>query len=645
MLKLICMNDKQSRNYYLSDIPIEEAISKYFNSLESYFKTIDFEEIEVTQSNQKITYEPIFAKISSPNFNLAAMDGISINHESAIGATETSPKILSEKDFNWVDTGDPIDDQYDAVIMIEDISKSNSKEVKIFSSVPPMHNIREIGEDLIQSEMILPENSQINHFDIGVCLAGGVDKIKIKKPLTSKFIPTGSELIHLGENRNKGDLIEFNSYVINGMLNDLGVITNTSHIIKDNKSDIKNEILNAVEMYDLIIVSAGSSAGSEDYTKEIISALGEVIVHGVSIKPGHPVILGKIKNKPVIGLPGYPVSAILINELIIKPLIEKKIKYKMQTIPPIKAKLARKLNSTMGEDEYIRATVGKINKEYIAVPLPGGAGVISSIQKANCLIKIPRNKEGYQKHEIINVNPLTNLQNINNTIICSGSHDLVLDILKSFLLKKGLGYQMAINPIGSLGGLLSIDQNLCHIAGTHIFDPETEQYNISFINKFVKNNKVKAINLVDRIQGIITKKNNPSKIKSINDFNNKNLVFINRQKGSGTRILLDYLLSSSNINSKNINGYDNEKNSHLAVSYAIKSGNADYGLGIMSAAKAYDLGFVPIKEESFDIVIPENIINEKHIQILIEIINSKGFKNSINKIGGYSTSNTGQQII
>ncbi len=377
------MNNNTNRNYYLDDIPIEIALEKYFNSLKNYLSVIDHEEIQVTNSNNKITYEPVFAKISSPNFNLAAMDGISINHKSTIGATETSPLTLTQKDFFWVDTGDPLDDNHDAVIMIEDISKISAQKVKIFSSVPSMHNVREIGEDLIQSEMIIPENTKINHFDIGVCLAGGVDKIKIKKPLSSKFIPTGNELIKLGDEYSKGDLIEFNSYVINGMLDEIGVITDTSPIIKDNKTDIKNEISKAVEIFDLIIVSAGSSAGSEDYTKEIIEELGEVIVHGISIKPGHPVILGKIKDKPVIGLPGYPVSAILINELIIKPLIEKKLKYKIYKNEPLKAKLTRKLNSSIGEDEYIRASVGKINSEYVAVPLPGGAGVISSIQKAN----------------------------------------------------------------------------------------------------------------------------------------------------------------------------------------------------------------------------------------------------------------------
>ena len=308
------MNNNTNRNYYLDDIPIEIALEKYFNSLKNYLSVIDHEEIQVTNSNNKITYEPVFAKISSPNFNLAAMDGISINHKSTIGATETSPLTLTSKDFSWIDTGDPLDDNHDAVIMIEDISKISPQKVKIFSSVPSMHNIRDIGEDLIQSEMIIPENTKINHFDIGVCLAGGVDKIKIKKPLSSKFIPTGNELIKLGDEYSKGNLIEFNSYVINGMLDEIGVITDTSPIIKDNKTDIKNEISKAVETFDLIIVSAGSSAGSEDYTKEIIEELGEVIVHGISIKPGHPVILGKIKDKPVIGLPGYPVSAILINE-------------------------------------------------------------------------------------------------------------------------------------------------------------------------------------------------------------------------------------------------------------------------------------------------------------------------------------------
>jgi len=310
----------------------------------------------------------------------------------------------------------------------------------------------------------------------------------------------------------------------------------------------------------------------------------------------------------------------------------------------IKAKLARKLNSVMGEDEYIRATVGKINNEYIAVPLPGGAGVISSIQKANCLIKIPRNKEGFEKNQYIDINLLTDINKIDNTIICSGSHDIVLDLLKSFLLQKGNEYDMSINPIGSLGGLLSIDQSLCHISGTHIFDPEKNTYNISYIKKFISNQEVKVINLVNRIQGIIVAKGNPYKIKNLQDLNNKDLNFVNRQKGSGTRILLDYMLDKEKINPSNITGYDNEKNSHLAVSYAIYSGNSNVGLGIMSAAKSYNLDFIPLKEENFDIVIPKNILNEKYVELMLNIINSLEFKKAINNIGGYITKNTGKQI-
>ena len=633
-----------TRNYYLNNIPIEGALESYFKHLENYFDTLETEEILVTNSHNRISAEPIFANISSPNLNLAAMDGIACHHLSTIGATETSPITLQKSKFEWIDTGDPIDDKFNAVIMIEDVSKVNKNKIKIYNSIPPMNHVREIGEDLIQSEMIIPENKKINHYDIGVCLAGGINKIKVKKVPKVRFIPTGSELINLGDKQTKGDLIEFNSYIITGILNDFGAISSTSKIIKDNKLEIENEILKSVKNNDIILVSAGSSAGSEDYTKEIISKLGHVIVHGVSIKPGHPVILGEIQNKPVIGLPGYPISAILITELIIKPIIEKKLNHKLIFNNTIKAKLARKLNSVMGEDEYIRATVGKINNEYVAVPLPGGAGVISSIQKANCLIKIPRNKEGFEKNQYIDINLLTDINKIDNTIICSGSHDIVLDLLKSFLLQKGNEYDMSINPIGSLGGLLSIDQNLCHMSGTHIFDPETNTYNTSYIKKFINKQEVEVINLVNRIQGIIVAKGNPEKIKNLQDLNNKDLNFVNRQKGSGTRILLDYMLDKEKINPSNITGYENEKNSHLAVSYAIYSGNSNVGLGIMSAAKSYNLDFIPLKEENFDIVIPKNILNEKYVELMLNIINSLEFKKAINNIGGYITKNTGKQI-
>ena len=192
-----------TRNYYLNNIPIEEALESYFKHLENYFDTLETEEILVTNSHNRISAEPIFANISSPNLNLAAMDGIACHHLSTIGATETSPITLQKSKFEWIDTGDPIDDKFNAVIMIEDVSKVNKNKIKIYNSIPPMNHVREIGEDLIQSEMIIPENKKINHYDIGVCLAGGINKIKVKKVPKVRFIPTGSELINLGDKQQK----------------------------------------------------------------------------------------------------------------------------------------------------------------------------------------------------------------------------------------------------------------------------------------------------------------------------------------------------------------------------------------------------------------------------------------------------------
>ena len=261
---------------------------------------------------------------------------------------------------------------------------------------------------------------------------------------------------------------------------------------------------------------------------------------------------------------------------------------------------------------------------------------------ADGVIRIPQNVEGINEGEKVDIELLKDISEINNTIISIGSHDIVMDIINDELIKESFGkVHLSSTHVGSFQGLLSIIKGESHIAPIHLFDVESETYNIPFINKYLEED-VALIKLVKRTQGIIVKKGNPLNIKSVNDL--INVRYINRQKGSGTRILFDYLLKKNNINKDDINGYEREEFTHMSLAKAIENGGADCGLGVYSAAHIFDLDFIPICEEEYDLLLKKDMLNSKYINSLLSTINKESFINKVKSLGGYNLENMGEVV-
>ena len=638
------------RTIYLKKKTLAEAKTVVSRELVSLIH-LEIETIPVIHSSGRVTAEPIFAKISSPPFHCAAMDGIAVKAKNTYGATEGSPKLLNiGKEAFLVNTGNPVPEGMDAVIMIEDVHPIDSERIEIREAAYPWQHVRSIGEDMIATEMAFPENHKITPYDLGALLACGHREVRVKKKPRVLILPTGSELLEPNQfDSNRFDpssgIIESNSYVLSGLIVEDGGEPIRHPIVKDDFLKIKEALLTNYDGVDLILIIAGSSAGSEDYTRSIIEESGEVFIHGISMMPGKPTLIGRFKDRPVVGIPGYPVSAIIAYEELVRPVLNQSLHLMKPERLKIKAFPIKKIPSKLGTEEFLRVKVGKIGEKFFASSLPRGSGIITSLTKADGIIRIPSFSEGLDENEETVVELLKPLEEILNTVVMVGSHDLTLDILANGLGKYFPPVFFSSHPVGSLGGILAIKNGICHMAGLHLLDPDTGEYNFPYIRNYLKGMEVRLINLVYREQGLMVQRGNPKDIRGLSDLLRKDTSFINRQKGSGTRILFDHTLKTLSLEPTQIQGYENEEFTHMAVASAVASGMVYTGLGILPAAKAMNLDFIPIAKERYDLIIPSIYFEEEKIQRVIEVIRSKEFKETVLQMGGYDVSRTGEELM
>ena len=630
------------RNLYLDTKPVEEAAELYLNALRPVV-TIQYETIPVTESLNRVTRHATYAKYSSPLFNASAMDGIAVISERTVAATEVAPVTLKEKeDYIVVDTGDPIHPPYDAVIMAEDLVETKDG-VQITASAAPWQHVRPIGEDIVAGEMILPSRHKIRPIDVGVLLSAGITRIEVVKRPRAAIFPTGTEIIEPEDTPREGSIIESNSRMFENMVIEAGGEARRFPPIIDDYEQIRDHIAKAACEYDMVIVNAGSSAGTEDYTVHVLRELGEVIVHGVAIKPGKPVILAVVEGKPVIGLPGYPVSAYIGFENFVLPVLAMMGQTALKKNEVVTASVSKRLVSSLRHKEYVRVKVGKVGDKLVAAPLARGAGAAMSLVRADGFCVIEQNSEGVEAGEPVQVELYRDKAEVENTVVIIGSHDLILDVAADMMPNLHPGMFVSSTHVGSMGGLMALKRKEAHLAPIHLLDEETGEYNLSYIRRLFGSGKIALIKGVGRTQGILVKKGNPLGIKGIEDL--PGCRYVNRQRGAGTRVLFDYKLKQLGIAPEQINGYEREAATHMAVAAAVGSDGADAGMGILSAAKAMDLDFIPVGPEEYDFAVPLEYLELPHIKAFIEILKMDEFHKRLDELGGYTYERAGERIL
>ena len=621
------------KHNYLNNLPVEQAKNIYFSHLKEVGFTAATEFVAVSDACGRMLKNAAYAHICSPHYNASAMDGVAVKASKTFAASERTPLTLTPEDYVVVDTGDPLPDGCDAVIMVEDLMECGDGNEKIIAPVVPWQNVRQVGEDICMGDMIAPAGTLLTPSLCGALLAGGITETEVyKKPLVG-IIPTGDEIVPPTSAPAKGDIIEFNSTVFKGMLQDFAAEARIYPITPDKKECIAHTLTTALAECDMVLISAGSSAGRDDYTCEIIDTLGRVCVHGIAIKPGKPAVLGEVNAKPVIGLPGYPVSAIVIMDEIVREVMDVYYGKALSQKEYVDAVLAKKIVSSLKYSEYIRVSLGEIGSKLTATPLSRGAGVITSFTKADGVLIVPQNREGLEAGDTVQIRLLKPLNEIKNTLIISGSHDPLIDEAANFLAKAGAPFRVCSTHVGSMGAIHAVKSGLAHLGGIHLLDTATGEYNRSYVAKNFPAGGAVIKKGVGRVQGLMVQKGNPLGIQTFKDI--KNVRYVNRQRGAGTRILCDYLLEQNGLSPREIEGYRNEEYTHTAVAALIAAGNADAGLGIYSAAKMYDLDFIPICNETYEFLVDSRYLENPMVKAFFEVLDSKAFQERLTQLGGY----------
>lgn len=628
---------------YLQNQELNEAMTSYLRYVSEKCDELGSETIQVMDALHRITSEAVKAVHSSPHYYAAAMDGIATQAAKTYNATETTPILLALNiDYVVVDTGDPIDARFDTVIMVEDLIQQDDMHIRLLSAVAPYVNIRQIGEDICQEEILLTTNTLIRPSTMGAMLAGGVMQVNVRKRPVVGLIPTGDEVIAPQPDPQPGEVLEFNSTIFRGMLEEWGCNVITYPIVPDQIDKMESAIIHAISECDLVLLNAGSSAGRDDYASTVIRNIGEVFQHGIAIKPGKPTLLGSVRRKPVIGVPGYPVSGILVLEYIVKQVLAQMRMLPYEENPILEATLCKRILSGLKYEEFIRVKLGKVAGKWIATPLNRGAGVVTSFMKADGILRIPQNTEGLEAGETVLIERLTPLNQLAQTLVMIGSHDPLIDLLNNQLRTSYPNLYLSSSHVGSMGGIMAMRRHEAHMTTIHLLDESDGTYNRSYLTTYLPDEDLIWIKGVKRTQGLMVAQGNPKGIKSIEDLTQDSVRYVNRQKGSGTRILLDYLLRQSNIDPDTIYGYDREEYTHLSIAVQVAQGSADCGLGIYSAAKIYQLDFIPLCDEEYDFVVRGDFMDDPRMKAFLQILTSEAFARNLRAMGGYTTEGIGE---
>lgn len=620
---------------YLTNVPLERARREFRDALRCAGFGPEAETIPVRDACGRITAEPVYARICAPHYPASAMDGIALEARATFGATETTPVTLGAEAFTAVDTGDPVPEGCDAVVMAEDVVGQEDGSVRLHAAAVPWQHIRQIGEDICAGEMILASHVEISPSAMGAMLAAGVLEAAVLRRPVVGIIPTGDEVVPPTASPEPGDVVEFNSAIFSAMLVQWGAEPRTFPIVPDERAAIRAAVEEALSQCDVVLLNAGSSAGREDYSAAVLGEVGEVLFHGIAMKPGKPAILGHRGGKPLLGVPGYPVSGILVLTELLRPLLEDWYQTGTRRDVHREAVLSRPVVSGLKYQEFVRVRLGRAAGKLIASPLGRGSGVVSSFMKADGILEVPQGVEGYEAGSTVQVRLLRPEEELAHTLLAIGSHDPLLDEAADLLHLADPALRMSSTHVGSMGGIMAVRRGETHVAGVHLLDERDGIYNTSFIRKYFPSGGVRLVECVGRTQGLMLAAGNPLGVRGVTDLSRPGLRYVNRQRGSGTRILMDHLCRKAGMDTAAIYGYDREEFTHTSVAAQIASGSADAGMGIYSAARLYGLDFLPVCTEQYDLLIPDGAFETPMVQRLLEVLRGGAFRLRLEKLGGY----------
>ena len=635
------------RNVYLKMKPLARARELFLDAFD-WTALVGDEAMRTVDALGRVTAGPVFSVFSSPSYNGAAMDGFAVTAADTYGASEERPVTLTVGEQALpINTGQPLPPGADAVIMIEQVQQPEPEEAVIHAAAFPWQHVRRVGEDMVAGELVLPHHHRLGAADIAALVTAGVFEVRVLGRPRVAILPTGSELVDWrdlaqGAPLEPGAILETNSILLAGLVREAGGEPEVLPRAADELELIQAAVSGVLDSgAHMVLVNAGVSAGSRDYTSHVAAALGQVLVHGVMAMPGKPTLLAEARGKALVGTPGYPVSAWVCFDQFVGPALARMQGQVAAERPTVTVTPGRRLASRLGLEEFLRVHLGRVGDRVVATPLKRGAGAITSLTRADGVLRIPADLEGLDEDASAAAEVLGPAGAVDRTLIVVGSHDVTLDHLADQARRLSPQLQVSASNLGSLAGLMAIRAGRCHMGGTHLLDPDTGEYNVSYVQRHLKGTPVRLLTLAFREQGLMVKKGNPLGIHDFADLARDGVRLVNRQGGSGTRVLLDYHLRRQGIDPGQIQGYDQEEYTHMTVAVQVLSGAADAGLGILAAARALDLDFVPVATERYDLCIPAALWDDPRVVVVRQTMASQTFRDTVEALGGYDVAPMG----
>ncbi len=631
---------------------LEDANSKFWATYHESTRSV--EKVPLEHALGRVLAEDVFSGIDVPGFDRAAMDGFAVTAANTFAADEQNPvklKVLadveagdsggystSSKESLEIATGAPMPKGTDAVVMVEYTKKTGS-EVLVYRPVSPGENVTGAGSDIMTGELLLRKFERITPREIGLLAAIGLSSVSVyRKPRVAIF-SSGNELIKPGDSLRFAKIYDINGPAVSAAVAECGGEPQFLGILPDNYSAVKDSLESALKEADIVISSGSTSSGPGDLFYRAVDDLGEpgVIVHGLTLKPGKPALLGMVRGKPIFGLPGYPTSALMIFHMLVAPIIRKLANapevapVKVTAVSPMKFFKAR------GRRELLPVQlITTPNGALIAYPMQSGSGAVSSFSMADGFADLPETQEYVDEGERMEIQ-LFGRELSPASLVVIGSNCVGSDIAFSMLKEHDPNFLGRTINVGSVGGFHAIKRGEADMAGVHLQDEASGEYNLPFLSSYGLKQSAILVRGYDREQGLIVKDGNPKKILEIRDLLRPDVRFINRNKGSGTRLLIDRHLTTlaSSIGtdldglSIKIQGYGYEVKSHSAVAAAVKNDRADVGFGIRTVAEVPGLDFIKLDDEKYDFLIGKDRMTKKQVQAFVDLLASKEFSTAL----------------
>jgi putative molybdopterin biosynthesis protein len=631
-------------------LSVEEGIKKIAEAVNG-LKPLGVEEVDLQEASGRILAEIIFSKADSPPFDRSEVDGYAVDSRSVAGADEDNPvklKIVGrvevgekpDEEVNLneaveVATGAPIPKGSDSVVMVE-YTKKEGEYILVYKSTAPGENIGEAGADLTIGDIVLQKGTLLTPREIAVLIVSGYDKVKVyRRPKVSIF-STGDELQPPASKLMFGKVYDVNGFTLKALVEESGASAKYFGILGDRFDLIRGALASALRDSDIIITSGSTSAGLGDIIYKVVDELGEpgLLVHGLRIKPGKPTVAGVLDGKIFIGLPGFPLSAMIAFYVFARPIIQKLAGFSSDIDVIQRAHLSYRVPAGKGKREYVPVHLVSSPSGLVAYPVLGSPGAASPLSYADGFVEVGEDREFLDEGEAVDVHLFSQKLRLADLVVI-GSHCPGVSLIAELA-----GLSAKIVNVGSLMGWFAVKRGEADIAGTHLLHEQSLEYNRPFIEIYGLEKSAALIRGYSRMQGFIVKKGNPKKIHSFKDLLREDVVFINRNKGSGTRVLIDHNLSAviplSEAVSR-IRGFTREAKTHSAVAAAVAQGRADVGVGVEAWASSYDLDFIPLAEERFDFLIPVEKLSKASVQKFVETLSSQMFAEDLSRrFRGYS---------